>query len=169
MTQITKSAVLKAIANEFKEVKAEIGTVEFRGQVVFDVDITVKRGEDISYTPTADIPLIPVLAVVFRRMGFQRDKMAELLIDAVNEVSNGDKSNIADAITATEEELDKIKNAMKKGLVKKTKAGPTTVKGVVRLSNLISHEQQNIDLSVSNSPKTAADNLIRQETNIFNS
>lgn len=163
MNETTKSAVLKAIAKEYETISAEIGTVEFRGQVVFDVDITVKRGEDILYTPTADIPLIPVLAVVFRRMGFQREKMAELLIEAVNEVSKGDKSSIADAITATAAELAKIKAIMKEGLDKKTKAGPTTVKGIVRLNNLIPHNQPVIEFS--SSPKTAADSLINQGVN----
>lgn len=72
---------------------------------------TVKIGHETDKAPTASIPLLPTLALLVRKMGFQRDKALEMLKEAMQEAINLDKSAakalLAEAGVAEAEKLVK--------------------------------------------------------------
>lgn len=133
-------AITKAIASEFKDSKAEIGQTSFRGKVVIDLDVNLLRGEDEEYTPTAEIPILKVLALCLSRAGFQRQAIEQLIVNAVTEAVNQD-AKIDEILKVTELAIERVKQEVQSKLPKKTRAGKTQVKGVVRLADVISVEE----------------------------
>lgn len=59
-------------------------TVEIRGEV--------KVSPNETYTPTADIPLIPVVALALKKMGVQREHFMKVLRESVTEVVLADSN-----------------------------------------------------------------------------
>jgi hypothetical protein len=60
------------------------------------MDLTVRVGEmrigaDTDKAPTCSIPLLPTLALMIKRMGFQRDKALEVLTEVMTQAINLDK------------------------------------------------------------------------------
>lgn len=134
-------AITKAIASEFKDSKAEIGQTCFRGKVVIDLDVSVLRGEDEEYTPTAEIPILKVLALCLSRAGFQRQAIEQLIVNSVTEAVNQD-AKIDEILKVTESAIERVKKEVQSKLPKKKRAGKTQVKGVVRLADVISLEEE---------------------------
>jgi hypothetical protein len=127
-----KSAVLVALAKSATKQIADVNlapglyavdevlTIRLRG--------TVKKAADTSYTPTADIPLLPTLALLLERAGFTRDASKALLVDCMTvALTTGD-----DATGAIGERLRDVEAAMASvremtaALPKKTRSGATT-------------------------------------------
>ena len=51
----------------------------------------LKIGHDSDRAPTASIPLLPTLALLVKKMGFQRDKALVMIREAMTEAINMDK------------------------------------------------------------------------------
>ena len=79
-------------ANEAKGFTPEPGRHTVDATVTLKVTGEVVKGEDVPYTPTVDIPLLPTLALVMEKAGFQRERAKSLLVEAMTEaLANGEK------------------------------------------------------------------------------
>lgn len=96
-------------------------------RVVLDVWGTVSRARDVQYTPTSDIPLVPALALVLQKAGFQRENAKALLIEVLTECINADEKAREALIekTGVAEAIQHVRD-ITSALPKKTKAGATT-------------------------------------------
>lgn len=133
MNLAAKIALEKLLAKE----KAVLlpGAYAVDEEVTFRVKAVVKRSEDTEYTPTADIPLKATLALLLSRMGFQRDKAAQMLVDAMNDALRAEKAGddtILPLIAEVDAAMERV-NAMTEKLSKKVRAGQTRVEGTVSI------------------------------------
>jgi hypothetical protein len=89
----------------------------------------IKVSGMVEYTPTIKMPLLTVMAVLLHRMGFQRDRAAELLSSAmlealsIGEKASGPIGDIVDDINGAMERVRSITAA----LPKETRRGPTRI------------------------------------------
>lgn len=99
-------------------------------------------GPDETYTPTADIPLIPTVALALKKMGIQRDHFLGVLKQAMEEVLLQDKkvrAALMEQIGLAEFERD-FRTKVLAGLPNKTRNGKVTtaltvnevVRGIIR-------------------------------------
>ena len=97
-------------------------TIRVKGQI--------KVGEDYSRTPTASIPLLPTMALLIKRMGFQRDKALALLTECVTEaLQSGEKVEdmLESAIPGLADALKRVQDTMS-ALPTVSVKGPVTAK-----------------------------------------
>lgn len=85
-----ENVLLVALAKHLeKKVKENgplaVGEHNVAGNVIFKVKGVVKKGDDVQYTPTVDIPLLPTLALCLEKAGFMREKMMQLLTESMTE------------------------------------------------------------------------------------
>ena len=121
-----------------KQAKADridvpVGTSEVDETVTIHVKAKIKRLADQNYTPTISIPLKATLALLLAKMGFQRERAAELLVEAMTEALNENRlgeetivARLADVDTAMER-VQEITAA----LPKDTRKGATSVTGTI--------------------------------------
>jgi len=125
-----------AIAKLLKDTpNLPVGTVEVDETVTLHVKATVKRNADYQTTPTVSIPLKATVALLLAKMGFQRDRAAELLVEAMTEALNADQLG-EDAIAARIADVDTAMarvQAITAALPKEPRNGATTVKGTVEV------------------------------------
>lgn len=90
---------------------------------------TVEKLEDEVYTPTVDIPLKRVMALLLSRMGFQRDKAIEVLVDAMTAALNADLNadSFIDTFVKDVDEAMKHVQSVTAALPPKTRTGKTKV------------------------------------------
>ncbi len=90
---------------------------------------TVEKLEDELYTPTVDIPLKRVMALLLARMGFQRDKAMDALVDAMTAALNADMNAdpFIDAMMKDVDEAMKHVQSVTAALPPKTRTGKTKV------------------------------------------
>lgn len=120
----------KAIDKQCKDADVQPG--EYFIDQAFSVRIrgVLTRAEDTTYTPTADIPLLPTLALFAKRTGFQRDYLLSVLKDVMTEVVNNG-TNAVDGLTEYLGDIDHAMVEVKKAIrdiPKKSRKGAT--KGV---------------------------------------
>jgi hypothetical protein len=154
-----QQAIKKAIANEWKDEKADVGTIEFRGKMVIDLDLTVSRGPDINAAVSSEIPWMSICIVALSRMGFQREaieakilELATAFLELKSEYTEDELAKFPEIKRAEilrlkkeKEELveisEKAKESFKKNvtskLPKKPKAAPTQIKGIVRIASIV--------------------------------
>jgi hypothetical protein len=101
------------------------------------MDLTVRVGEirvapDTDKAPTCSIPLLPTLALMIKRMGFQREKALEVLRDVMEEAINLDKD--ATKALLSETGVADAEKTLKKEVISKLPRTP--VKGAVKVSNV---------------------------------
>lgn len=81
-----------AVAAEklFAKVKTPVtvGTHQVDQVVTVRVKAEVKKLADETYTPTVSVPYKAVIGVLLHRMGFQREKAAEMLTEALRDALN---------------------------------------------------------------------------------
>lgn len=131
------TAIKKAVGNEWKDIKVGENTnSSFRGKVVLDLDIVVTRGPDIPYTPTAEISPIALLALALQMSGFQGKNITDKVVAAANQLLSANPEPIPESLKLTEEAIERVKKEVQSKLSKKNRAGPTNVKGVIRISEL---------------------------------
>lgn len=130
MNDVTKLALSKLLT---KLPDIPVGKTEVDETVTLHIKCILNRGEDVEYTPTAEIPLKSTLALLLARMGFQREHAMNLLVGAMTDAINGETSaeksvleNLVD-IDAAMERVQKITAA----LPKKTRKGALTIKGTL--------------------------------------
>lgn len=84
------------------------GRVSVDETVTFKVKGTVNKGADVEYVPTVSIPLLPTMALLMEKAGFQRENCIKLLSEAMIEAIELQKQG-AEVI---EEKLKNVKAAM---------------------------------------------------------
>lgn len=125
-----------AIAKLLKETPdLPVGTVTVDETVTLKVKATIKRNKDGEYTPTVSIPLKATLALLLAKMGFQRDRAAELLVEAMTEALNEDRlgeETISERLADIDTAMERVQ-AITAALPKETRKGAVTVKGSVEV------------------------------------
>ena len=112
-----------------------VGVVEVDETVTLHVKATIRRNQDGEYTPTVSIPLKATLALLLAKMGFQRERAAELLVDAMTEALNEGLLG-EETVTARLADVDAAMarvQAITAALPKETRKGAVTVKGSVEV------------------------------------
>jgi len=101
------------------------------------MDLTVRVGEmrianDTDKAPTCSIPLLPTLALLLKRMGFQRDKALEMLSEVMEEAISLDKdaTKALLAETGVKEAQDLLQKDVISKLPRTPVNGRVTVKDV---------------------------------------
>jgi len=112
-----------------------VGVVEVDETVTLHVKATIRRNQDGEYTPTVSIPLKATLALLLAKMGFQRERAAELLVDAMTEALNegllGEETVLA-RLADVDAAMARV-TAITAALPKETRKGAVTVKGSVEV------------------------------------
>tara|TARA_B100001094_G_C17481104_1_gene461960 strand:+ start:53 stop:475 length:423 start_codon:yes stop_codon:yes gene_type:complete len=104
---------------------------------VDDFTVTVKGGilevgEDEPYTPTVSVPLLQTLTIALHRAGFQRDAIAQMVLDAASTaIGNGGKvgDELESTITYVQDEVKDLRKKLSEGLPTKTRKGKVKVTG----------------------------------------
>jgi hypothetical protein len=101
------------------------------------MDITVRVGEmrianDTDKAPTCSIPMLPTLALLLKRMGFQRDKALEMLAEVMEEAISLDKD--ATKALLSETGVKEAQDLLKKNVIAKLPRTP--VKGAVKIDDV---------------------------------
>ena len=129
MTQATIVALAKYFEKLAKKVRLPAGEHTIEEHITLTVNGTVVKAEDVEYTPTSDIPLVPALALLLRRCGaLTREGAKDILIDVLTEAIEANEP----ARESLEAEKD-VKAAIAhvqditSALPKKTKQGATKV------------------------------------------
>lgn len=95
LNALLAKAIEKAVSKPAKGVVLAVGAHEIDETLTVHVKGTLKKGEDTTYTPTADIPLKAALALVLEKAGVTRDAAAAMLVSAMTEALEGDTSKNA--------------------------------------------------------------------------
>jgi len=91
---------------------------------------SVSVGQPEDYTPTIKIPLLDTMVIAFHRAGFQRDGIADLILDsATDALNNGDKvgDEIKTTISYVQQEVKDLQARLASGLPAATRKGKTKV------------------------------------------
>jgi len=130
INNLLKLAIANSFGKDTKEFKATPGTHNVDQVVTLRIKGQIKKALDGEYTPTVDIPLLPTLALLLEKSGFQRELSKKLLVEAMTEaLSWGDKASedIESKTKDIQEAMAHVREITNK-LPKKTKSGATTVK-----------------------------------------
>jgi hypothetical protein len=91
----------------------------------YDIDTTVNIkgtitvGEDYETTPTANIPILPVMALLVQRMGFQREKAMKIIVDAINESIADKDTTVLENLQKDTAEIEAAIEVVRKGIISK--------------------------------------------------
>lgn len=78
-------AIGKFFEKKIKEITLIPGVHNVDETVILKIKGNINKGDDVDYTPTADIPLLATLAVVLEKSGFQRENIKNILIESMTE------------------------------------------------------------------------------------
>lgn len=142
MNNLLTIVLADMFSKEAKKLTLPVGQHQIDTTIMLNVKAIVNRYEDSEYTPTVDIPLKATLAFLLQRMGFQRDKAIELLVEAMNDaLENKQNENPADGGEAedlikeqmrdVDEAMGMVSQRLLENLTKKTRKGQTRVKGMI--------------------------------------
>jgi hypothetical protein len=130
----TLAALDKGLDRLARDLKLQPGNYPVDAVVTLLILGDVTKDRDSEYTPTADIPLLPTIALLLQRAGFTRDRSMQLLIECASEaLAAGGKVGdaIAERLVDAEEALATVRAAAAT-LPKKSRSGSTRFNGVVR-------------------------------------
>lgn len=130
---LAQLAIAKICEKDLKGFKAPQGKNDIDVTITLRVKASITKGADVDYTPTVDIPLKATLALVLEKAGFSREYAAKLLTEAMTEaLEAGEKGNeaVESRLKDIDLAMDRV-SAITAALPKKTRSGPTTVKGSV--------------------------------------
>lgn len=126
MQVVNNNALMKAVAAELETMTKGIRIPE--GLHTFDEVITLRVSgsamqlEDQLFTPTAEIPMLAVLARVLERTGWSGDHVAKYLTEAITEALNAGEP-VGEYIEHTKEAMRKVREKITNKLPKKTRTG----------------------------------------------
>lgn len=107
-----------------------VGTHDLEGvKVVITLSGKAKKGEAYEYTPTAEIPMIPVLCLLLKKTGCVGPNVLNMIVESMNEaVAAKEKGEEAmkELMADYEKAKEKVEKTLKK-LDPKMKAGNFTV------------------------------------------
>ena len=127
MNAVTAIALSKAAADAAKGASLTPG--EYAIDDIFTVRIvgTVRKGEDVEYTPTTSIPLKEALALALHYAGCTRDRAQQVIVKAMTAALNGEAESIKDALPDVDAAMEYVQG-ITEALPKKTRAGAVTAK-----------------------------------------
>ena len=131
MNDALQVAIAKIIAKDLPELAT--GSYEIDQTVTLHVKGTVKKGADCEYTPTVSVPLKATVALLLNKMGFQRDRAAELLVEAMTEALEWERlgeETIVERLADVDAAMERVQQITAQ-LPKQLRKGATTVKGTV--------------------------------------
>lgn len=130
LSPATLNALAKFFAIEARKADLAEGEHSVNETITLDVTAIVKKFADEQYTPTASIPLKPVLALLLQRMGVQRDAAVALITEVMTAAINldADGSDLLLEQYNIDEVMQRVQD-MAAALPPKTRKGKTTVKG----------------------------------------
>ena len=128
MNDLINYVIAKKLASKIKLTK---GQYDVKGKVLLEVDAVVTKGEDETYTPTAELPIKEILATMVRKFKIKQGELEELLIEAYK-ASVNNESSLKEELDYTEHTLAKVNKVLDK-LPEKTREGKTTINGIVRI------------------------------------
>lgn len=129
MNDLLRVALAKLLEKETKNVKLPVGVHTVDQTVVLKLKGEVTKGKDVQYTPTVDIPMLPTLALVLEKAGFQRERSKALLIEAMTEalaLGEQGSEHVAERVKDIETAMGHVREVTG-ALPKKTKSGATKV------------------------------------------
>ena len=135
MHDILHVALAKLLEKQIKarSIDVPVGQVTVDETITLHVKATVKRLADQTYTPTISIPLKATLALLLAKMGFQRDRAADLLVEAMTEALNDDtlgSEAIAARLADVDTAMERVQ-AITAALPKDSRKGATSVVGTI--------------------------------------
>jgi hypothetical protein len=106
------------IVKKFKDADLELGVGRHNVDETFVVRVvgSVERHEDQWIAPTISIPLIPVVAFLWERLGVERDTAMTILRDAITEAMQS-KTNESPSIKSRMDEVAEAVAAVKRDLI----------------------------------------------------
>ena len=106
------------IVKKFKDSELELGVGRHNVDETFVVRVvgSVERHEDQWIAPTISIPLIPVVAFLWERLGVERDTAMTILRDAITEAMQS-KTNESPSIKSRMDEVAEAVAAVKRDLI----------------------------------------------------
>ena len=129
---IAIAAKLKKQADKAKKT-LDAGVYDIDEVITLHVKGTVKRSEDTTRTPTADIPLLATMALFMEKSGITGPHAMNMLVEAMTEALDANKEGTEknDVITRNIKNIEsaetQVRAAMDK-LPEQPKCGPTNVK-----------------------------------------
>jgi hypothetical protein len=142
MNSVLTTAIAKHFDKLAKTMPIAPGAYEIDTVVTLEIKGSLKKGNPTLATPTVEIPLISTMALLLKKMGFQREKAAEILRECMTESLQmkenpqpDDKTSaelIAERIADAEAAIAFVKESVLQRLPKQPKAGPTNVTVVVK-------------------------------------
>lgn len=133
--------VAVALSKHFGKNNAVIaqGTHQIDQVLTIHIKGTVKKAASTLAAPTTEIPLIATMALMLKKMGFQRDKAAEMIRECMLESlalkaageENDSSQIILERIADAETQIAFLKKEIIEKLPKQPKSGATTVTLVV--------------------------------------
>lgn len=129
MDNLNLVALNKAIATLAKEASPlPVGIHEVELTALVKIRGTVKKSQDTWKTPTSSIPLKATLAICLQKAGIQRERIAEILVEAMTEalkVNEFADDYIKDSMRGIDEAMARVDAIV--GALPKTKvSGATT-------------------------------------------
>ena len=121
-------ALSKAFASEARRRKASLPSGLHR---VDPCTITVQSGsvsvgQDENYTPTVSIPLLDTMVIGFHRAGFQREGIAQIILDAASDALNSDNrvgDELKTTISYVQREVKELQASLSANLPTKVRKG----------------------------------------------
>jgi len=142
MDSVLTTAIAKHFEKLAKGMVIPVGAYQIDTVVTLEIKGSLKKGQSTLATPTVEIPLIATMALLLKKMGFQREKAAEILRECMTESllmkdnpQPDDQTSaelIAERISDAEAAIKFVKEAVLERLPKQPKAGPTNVTVVVK-------------------------------------
>ena len=139
----TNPAALLCLIEGVKKAEKEVGAKALRAAVPageheaslsLTFDAGIKKGEDGDKASTCSIPMLSAMALLVKRMGFQREEalkiLAEVIAEAMELESNKGAKADLEAELGVEAEVKRIKKELVAALPRTPKAGTITVQGV---------------------------------------
>ena len=133
MNDALQVAIAKIIAKDLPELAT--GSYEIDQTVTLHVKGTVKKGADCEYTPTVSVPLKATVALLLNKMGFQRDRAAELLVEAMTEALEWERlgeETIVERLADVDAAMERVQQITAQ-IPKQVRKGATSVKGTVEV------------------------------------
>ncbi len=127
------AAAVKGLAKLAADSAIEPGTHPVDATISVRLQGVIDKGHPTEYTPTAEIPLLPTMALLLQKAGVTRDHARALLFEAAAEaLAAGDDvaAAIGDRLRDAEDAIADVQKAARKLLPKKTRAGALRWNGV---------------------------------------
>lgn len=134
LNQLTDSQIVLLARLATKEAKSRKLQAGLHNVEPFNVSSNggeVSVGQDEPYTPTPSVPLLATMVVALHRAGFQRDGIAQIIVDSASiAINKGGKvgDELETTISYVQSEVKALQARLSEDLPKKVRAGKVKVK-----------------------------------------